>query len=417
MSGCGTLLGSGALGDHGLRVALRRPRASAPDGRSGLMLSIHPNARTTPAVRAEIARSGEPTGELAARFGVSTETVREWRKRGADDCRDRSSRPHELPWKASGEERAVVCALRRATGFPPHHPHLVVRPFRRATGFPLDDLTFVVRHFLPHLGRDHVYRILKAEGLSRRPAPAAPERPAGKFKEYELGFVHVDVKHLPKLRTADGELRERFLFVAIDRRSRSVHLAVEDEETEAAAEAFLEEALAAFPFRVTRILTDRGSCFTAEGFERRCRELGVEHRKTRPYMPRTDGMVERFNGRVQREVLGITVASHRDLERLLEGFSSAYNARRQRVLDGRSPDELVRERLAQGEGLANPGYRPPSDPCVLPKAMLVIGRAKAVSQPDTWWVSWLGFRYSDGECRGVGKERMSRRRTDPLRVL
>jgi hypothetical protein len=29
------------------------------------MLSIHPNARTTPAVRAEIARSGEPTGELA----------------------------------------------------------------------------------------------------------------------------------------------------------------------------------------------------------------------------------------------------------------------------------------------------------------------------------------------------------------
>ena len=46
------------------------------------MLSIHPNARTTPAVRAEIARSAEPTGELARRYGVSTETVRKWRKRG-----------------------------------------------------------------------------------------------------------------------------------------------------------------------------------------------------------------------------------------------------------------------------------------------------------------------------------------------
>src|SRR5947209_15666050 len=80
------------------------------------MLSIHPNARTTPAVRAEIARSGEPAGELARRFGVSTETVRKWRKRGPDDCLDRSARPHKLPWKASGEERAVVCALRRATG-------------------------------------------------------------------------------------------------------------------------------------------------------------------------------------------------------------------------------------------------------------------------------------------------------------
>ena len=134
---------------------------------------------------------------------------------------------------------------------------------------------------------------------------------------------------------------------------------------------------------ITRVLTDRGSCFTAEVFERLCRELGVEHRKTRPYTPRTNGMAERFNGRVQREVLGITVASHRDLERLLAGFNAAYNARRQRVLDGRSPEEIVRERLARDEGLTNPGYRPPSDPCVLPMAMLVVDCAKDVSQPDT----------------------------------
>ena len=54
------------------------------------MLAIHPNARTTPAVRAEIARSAEPTGELARRYGVSTETVRKWRKRGPGDCLDRA---------------------------------------------------------------------------------------------------------------------------------------------------------------------------------------------------------------------------------------------------------------------------------------------------------------------------------------
>jgi transposase InsO family protein len=329
------------------------------------MLAIHPNARTTPAVRAEIARSGEPTGELARRHGISTETVRKWRKRGPEDCRDRSSRPHRLPWKASEEERAVVCAL------------------RRATGFPLDELTFVVRHFLPRLSRDNVYRILKAAGLSRRPAPATPERAAAKFREYELGFVHLDVKHLPKLRTADGELRRRYLFVAIDRRSRSAHLAVRDDETEASAKAFLGEALAAFPFRITHILTDRGSCFTAEGFERLCRAFGVEHRKTRPYTPRTNGMAERFNGRVQREVLGITVGSHRDLERLLVGFNAAYNARRQRVLNGRSPEEVVREGLARDRNLANPDYRPPPDPCILPKALLVVERAKDVSHPDS----------------------------------
>ena len=60
------------------------------------MLAIRPNARTTPATRAEIARSAEPAGVLARRYGVSAETVRKWRRRGAADCQDRSARPHKL---------------------------------------------------------------------------------------------------------------------------------------------------------------------------------------------------------------------------------------------------------------------------------------------------------------------------------
>jgi transposase-like protein len=139
------------LGGGGTRLALRGLRPNAPEEGSGLILAIHPHARTTPAVRAEIAHSSERSGVLADRYGVSAETVRKWRRRGPAECRDRSSRPHKLPWKASEEERAVVCEL------------------RRATGFPLDELTFVVRHFLPHLGRDNVCRILKAAGLGRLP--------------------------------------------------------------------------------------------------------------------------------------------------------------------------------------------------------------------------------------------------------
>jgi transposase InsO family protein len=162
-----------------------------------------------------------------------------------------------------------------------------------------------------------------------------------------------------------------------------VHLAIKDDETEASAVAFLEEALRAFPFRVTHLLTDRGSCFTADGFEKACRERNVEHRKTRPYTPRTNGMVERFNGRVQREVLGITIDSHRDLERLLKGFNQAYNARRQRVLEGRSPEDVVRERLRRRKQLANASHEPPADPCVLPRALMVVEAAKEVSQPDS----------------------------------
>jgi hypothetical protein len=39
--------------------------------------------------------------------------------------------------------------------------------------------------------------------------------------------------------------------------------------------------------------------------------------------------------------------------------------------------------LARDKSHANPGYRPPTDPCLMPKALLVIERAKDVSQPDS----------------------------------
>jgi hypothetical protein len=71
--------------------------------------------------------------------------------------------PHKLAWRASDEERAIVCAL------------------RRATGFPVDALTFVVSHFLPHPNRDAVYRILKADGLNRLPPAEKAHKPHGSF--------------------------------------------------------------------------------------------------------------------------------------------------------------------------------------------------------------------------------------------
>ena len=139
---------------------------------------------------------------LAQRFSVSTETIREWREPGAEDCQDHSSRPHKLPWKATEEERAIVCAL------------------RQATGFPLDDLTFIVTTpcristAMPSTASSR----LRARGDYHQRSSASAE--AGAVRDYDLGFVHRDIKHLPKLQTADGECRKRFLYVAIDRCSR-----------------------------------------------------------------------------------------------------------------------------------------------------------------------------------------------------
>lgn len=330
-------------------------------------MQIHPQARTTPAVRVEIARSTEPTSVVARRYGISDETVRKWRKRGEQACQDRSSRPKRLQWRVTEEARAIICAV------------------RRTTGFPLDDLTFVLRHFLPHLNRDNIYRVLRAEGLNRRPAKPStlPAKGQGRFREYDLGYVHIDVKHLPKLRTADGEVRKRYLYVAIDRCSRFVHLAVYDAENAVNAVAFLAEARKVFPFRITHVLTDRGSCFTADDFERACAKFKVTHRTTKPYTPQTNGMVERFNGRVVSEVLGINVAGHADLETLLIGFNHAYNRRRQRVLSGLSPIDTVLRCLKHNGRLANPRYKPVDSNDLMPKVDEILYYANEVSQPDS----------------------------------
>jgi len=331
------------------------------------MVQIHPQARTTPAVRAEIARSIEPASVIAKRYGISDETVRKWRKRGEHAVQDRSSRPTRLAWRVNEEERAIICAV------------------RRATGFALDDLTFVLRHFLPHLNRDSIYRVLKAEGLNRRPPKPTvqPRKGQGRFPDYDLGFVHIDVKHLPKLRTADGDIRKRFLYVAIDRCSRFVHLDVYDAENAANAIAFLKAARKAFPFRITHLLTDRGSCFTADDFEHACAKYRIIHRKTKPYTPQTNGMVERFNGRVTSEVLGINVAGHPDLETLLAGFNRAYNRRRQRVLHGNSPCQKVEERIGLLPTLANPLYKPTTQDDLMAKVDDILYHANDVSQPDS----------------------------------
>lgn len=169
----------------------------------------------------------------------------------------------------------------------------------------------ILTHFLPHLNRDAVYRILKAEGLDRlRPAQ---------------------------------HTRKRHFDVAIDRPS-----------------LFLDEALAALAFRITHVLTDRGFCFGGDGFERACERQGVEPRKTRPCTPKTNGVVERFNGREQRTVLGIALYSHQDLERVLSGFNHAYDGRRQRVRKGRAPDMVLRQRLKRKTqaGQAGPNRLP-----------------------------------------------------------
>lgn len=52
---------------------------------------------------------------------------------------------------------------------------------------------------------------------------------------------------------------------------------------------------------VRTVLTDNGSAYRSRAFAQACRRLGLRHRRTRPYRPRTNGKAERFIQTALRE--------------------------------------------------------------------------------------------------------------------
>jgi hypothetical protein len=65
----------------------------------------------------------------------------------------------------------------------------------------------------PKLSRSAIHRCLQRHGISRRPKPDKPA--SGRFEDAPIGFIHIDLKHLPAL-----QKRKSYAFVAIDRATR-----------------------------------------------------------------------------------------------------------------------------------------------------------------------------------------------------
>lgn len=115
-------------------------------------------------------------------------------------------------------------------------------------------------------------------------------------------------------------------------------MAVKAQKTAAAARSFLNTLHKACPARITHILTDNGKEFTdrlfgtrdrnATGnheFDQLCLALGIEHRLTQPRTPQTNGMVERFNGRIADILRTHHFRSGEELETALMRYAWLYN--------------------------------------------------------------------------------------------
>jgi transposase InsO family protein len=292
----------------------------------------HGSARTTPRVRAELQASEESTRALAARHGLNPKTVAKWRGRtGTTDAPMGPRRPRS----------SILTEVEEA----------IVVEFRRRTLLPLDDVLGCLRETIPTLSRSALHRCLVRHGISRLPRDEEKASKHRHFAETAIGYVHIDVC---ELRLSEGKL---FMFLAIDRVSKFVHVAFLDANTKANGAAFLREVVAVFPYRLHTVLTDNGMAFadlpkyrdgpTARWmghiFGRVCREHGIEHRLTKPYHPWTNGQAERMNRTVKEATVKTFHYPSLDALRAhIFAFVTAYNfAKHLKALRWRTPFQAI----------------------------------------------------------------------------
>ncbi|MGL5949158.1 MAG: IS481 family transposase, partial [Aeromonas sp.] len=287
-----------------------------------MQIKMHVNARTTPAIRAEIqANKHLPTAELAKRYNIAWTTARRWQF-AEDGVYDRSHCPHNMRATLSASQEWLVLFI------------------RNKLQIGLDDLLAVTREFIhADMSRSALDRMLRRHKVPSiaqlRKESAKAEMPEVKtFKAYEPGYLHMDIKYLPKL---EGYDKREYLFVAIDRCTRWVFFKIYPDQTEASSTDFLRELAKECPVKIQKLLTDNGSQFTdrftsrekvpsgEHAFDKVCTALNIEHRLIPPGHPQTNGMVERFNGRISDILRTHHFDSRRSLHELLANYQWFYN--------------------------------------------------------------------------------------------
>ena len=254
-----------------------------------------------------VVEEGWPLRRAAERFQVAVTTAARWASRyrelGPAGMADRSSRPHHSPNRTpTHTERRII----------------KVRVLRRWGPARIG--------YLLGIHPSTVHRVLTRYGLAKL---SWLDRPTGRvirrIETTRCGeLVHVDVKKLGKIPAGGGWRMQgraignrhsqadkssgllnksyqplrgyHYLHTAIDAHSRLAYSEILADERKETAAAFWLRANAWFTkcgITVRKVLTDNGSCYRSHAFRD---ALGdIEHRRTRPYRPQTNGKVERFH--------------------------------------------------------------------------------------------------------------------------
>jgi transposase InsO family protein len=255
-------------------------------------MKLHGSAKLSPASRrllvARVREEGWAVGRAAESLGVSERTAYKWLRRfedeGASGLFDRSSRPRDCPHRTPQRKEKRILRLRGR--------RLVAWQIAQQTGVP----------------RSTVSRVLERHGLGRL-ENLEPKPTVRRYERSRPGeLVHLDVKKLGRFQRpghrVHGDRRRNSsgagwecVHVAVDDYTRLAYVEVLPNERKETVTGFLTRTQLFFQeqgIQIERVLTDNGSGYRSRLFRDRCREIGAEHKKTKPYRPQTNGKAERF---------------------------------------------------------------------------------------------------------------------------
>jgi transposase InsO family protein len=286
----------------------------------------HPNARLTPHGRrllADRVRAGWTITAAARAAGISRQTGSKWWHRAElGRLTDRTSAVHRQARRHPAELVERLCARRRELRVGPH-----------------------VLAWETGLARSSVYAILRREGLGRLDR-LEPRPPIVRYERERPGeLVHLDTKMLGRIGPGGGHRvrgpgeknRHRGIgwdrvHIAIDDHSRLAYAEELPDELPATTAGFLRRAwrfYAGHGMTIERVLTDNGSPYVSTLFAAACDELGIGHRRTRPYRPQTNGKAERMVRTLLAEwAYARPFADTADRAASLPRFIDFYNRRR-----------------------------------------------------------------------------------------
>ncbi len=277
--------------------------------------ATHSNAALTPRARLRLARlivdEQWSPARAAERYDVSWKTAAKWadryRAEGEAGMVDRSSAAHRQPNRTPAPTVRKIVHLRwkqrlgpveigDRLNMPASTVHAVLVRCRinrlthldRATGEP-------IRRYEHERPGDMIHVDVKKLG---RVPDGGGWRYVGKQQGFKNRSATVERTGTPRSKWHNPVIGTCFLHTVIDDHSRVAYVEAHDDETKETAVQVLRNAVAWFAERgvtVDRVLSDNGSCYRSHLWANTCAELGIKHRRTRPYRPQTNGKIERFH--------------------------------------------------------------------------------------------------------------------------